>query len=122
MLGEYSVVFHITKCALPSYLTVKYPYCILSCVTTSESNKKKIEIKSITFRFEWSLKTAKNAYTKICRHSRAVRVRSTIYVSGDPVAKKPPKIIARAGQQLQMTCPISGYPIFNINWEKGMKD
>jgi len=39
---------------------------------------------------------------------------------GDPVAKKTPKIIARAGQQLQMTCPISGYPIFNINWEKGI--
>jgi len=42
-------------------------------------------------------------------------------ISGDPVAKKTPKIIARAGQQLQMTCPISGYPIFNINWEKGKK-
>lgn len=44
-----------------------------------------------------------------------------VCISGDPVAKKTPKIIARAGQQLQMTCPISGYPIFNINWEKGMK-
>lgn len=42
------------------------------------------------------------------------------YVLGDPVAKKTPKIIAQAGQQLQMTCPISGYPIFNINWEKGI--
>lgn len=42
-------------------------------------------------------------------------------ILGDPVAKKTPKIIARAGQQLQMTCPISGYPIFNINWEKGMR-
>lgn len=41
------------------------------------------------------------------------------YFLGDPVAKKTPKVIARAGQQLQMTCPISGYPIFNINWEKG---
>ncbi|KAL4135375.1 hypothetical protein QTP88_006989 [Uroleucon formosanum] len=44
-----------------------------------------------------------------------------IQVYGDPVAKKTPKIIARAGQQLQMTCPISGYPIFNINWEKDNK-
>lgn len=35
------------------------------------------------------------------------------------MAKTTPKIIARAGQQLQLTCPISGYPIFNINWEKG---
>ncbi|XP_060844386.1 cell adhesion molecule Dscam2-like isoform X2 [Rhopalosiphum padi] len=44
-----------------------------------------------------------------------------LQVYGDPVAKKTPKIIARAGQQLQMTCPISGYPIFNINWEKDNK-
>lgn len=36
------------------------------------------------------------------------------------MAKKTPKIIAQAGQQLQMTCPITGYPIFNINWEKGL--
>lgn len=48
-------------------------------------------------------------------------IMKTMCISGDPVAKKTPKIIARAGQQLQMTCPISGYPIFNINWEKGMK-
>ncbi|KAE9543887.1 hypothetical protein AGLY_001865 [Aphis glycines] len=44
-------------------------------------------------------------------------IRQAVSLS-DPVAKKTPKIIARAGQQLQMTCPISGYPIFNINWEK----
>lgn len=43
-----------------------------------------------------------------------------IRILGDPVAKKTPKIVARAGQQLLMTCPISGYPIFNINWEKGI--
>lgn len=41
------------------------------------------------------------------------------FISGDPVSKKTPKIIARAGQQMQMACPISGYPIFNIIWEKG---
>ncbi|XP_025417900.1 Down syndrome cell adhesion molecule-like protein Dscam2 isoform X2 [Sipha flava] len=44
-----------------------------------------------------------------------------LQVYGDPVAKKTPKIVARAGQQLLMTCPISGYPIFNINWEKDNK-
>ncbi|VVC38056.1 Hypothetical protein CINCED_3A025894, partial [Cinara cedri] len=44
-----------------------------------------------------------------------------LQIYGDPMAKKTPKIIARAGQQLQMTCPISGYPIFNINWEKDNK-
>lgn len=45
----------------------------------------------------------------------------SIFFSGDPVPKKTPMVIARAGQQLQMACPISGYPIFNINWEKGKK-
>ncbi|XP_050530510.1 cell adhesion molecule Dscam2-like isoform X2 [Daktulosphaira vitifoliae] len=44
-----------------------------------------------------------------------------LQIYGNPVAKKTPKIIARAGQQLHMTCPISGYPIFNINWEKDNK-
>ncbi|XP_050438975.1 cell adhesion molecule Dscam2-like isoform X2 [Adelges cooleyi] len=44
-----------------------------------------------------------------------------LQVHGNPVAKKSPKIIARAGQQLQINCPVSGYPILYVNWEKDNK-
>lgn len=38
---------------------------------------------------------------------------------GPPVIRDMPKLTAVAGKSLNIVCPVGGYPIHTINWEKG---
>ena len=40
-------------------------------------------------------------------------------VTGLPYIRPIPKITAVAGEVLKLKCPVSGYPIEQITWEKG---
>lgn len=41
------------------------------------------------------------------------------FISGLPYIRPIPKITAVAGEVLKLKCPVSGYPIEQISWEKG---
>lgn len=56
---------------------------------------------------------AQNEIAKISHSSR-------INVYGVPFIREMPIIQAVAGKQLHVKCPVAGYPIESINWERGM--
>jgi len=42
-------------------------------------------------------------------------------ILGPPVIRTVPPIKAVAGKTLHVQCPVSGYPIETITWEKGIE-
>lgn len=42
------------------------------------------------------------------------------FLTGLPYIRPIPKITAVAGEVLKLKCPVSGYPIEQIAWEKGI--
>ena len=56
--------------------------------------------------------TASNDVSNI-KHS------AKINVFGPPSIRLMPNITAVAGERLMITCPVGGYPIDSITWEKG---
>lgn len=44
---------------------------------------------------------------------------AVFYFSGLPFVRSMPNISAIAGEPLYVACPVAGYPIDSITWEKG---
>ena len=40
-------------------------------------------------------------------------------IEGLPVVRHMGEVTAVAGEQLVLTCPVGGYPIHSITWDKG---
>lgn len=56
---------------------------------------------------------AQNEIAKISHSSR-------INVYGVPFIREMPSVQVVAGKQLYVKCPVAGYPIESINWERGI--
>ena len=46
-------------------------------------------------------------------------MRFELFVSGLPYIRLIPKVTAVAGEEFHIKCPVAGYPIEEIRWERG---
>lgn len=46
----------------------------------------------------------------------------SFYFQGMPYIRLIPKVTAVAGETLQLKCPVAGYPIEEIHWERGGRE
>lgn len=60
--------------------------------------------------------------TFIYRHCEDRHVHKTSRMTGMPYIRLIPKVTAVAGETLQLKCPVAGYPIEEIHWERGGRE
>jgi hypothetical protein len=60
--------------------------------------------------------------TNGARSVRRGKVKSFLVCAGLPYIRLIPKVTAVAGETLRLKCPVAGYPIEEIRWERGGRE